>query len=66
MKSKPDWSEAPSWATWLAEDQDGEWTWYEHKPVLDREKGIWTSAGGRFETAEVPHRVWYRTAEARP
>jgi len=30
--SKPDWKLAPSWAMWLAQDDDGNWCWYENKP----------------------------------
>ncbi|AVQ10308.1 hypothetical protein [Myoviridae environmental samples] len=26
--SKPDWSEAPEWAQWLAQDMSGVWVWY--------------------------------------
>lgn len=29
---KPSWSEAPSWANWLAMDKNGIWAWYEAKP----------------------------------
>lgn len=32
--NKPDWKDAPEWAQWLAQDSDGEWYWFEVKPVL--------------------------------
>ncbi len=29
---KPDWKDAPSWANYLAQDEDGDWYWYEKEP----------------------------------
>jgi hypothetical protein len=29
---KPDWSTAPEWANYLAQDKFGDWYWYENKP----------------------------------
>lgn len=29
----PNWDNAPKWATWLAQDSDGQWLWYQDKPV---------------------------------
>jgi hypothetical protein len=34
---KPDWSEAPEWAKWLAQDKDGDWYWWQDEPVVLRE-----------------------------
>jgi hypothetical protein len=31
-RGKPSWSDAPEWAQWLAQDEDGGWCWYEGKP----------------------------------
>lgn len=31
---KPDWSEAPSFAKWLAQDKNGDWFFYIQKPIL--------------------------------
>lgn len=31
--NKPDWSDAPEWAEWLAQDGDGRWEWHEDMPV---------------------------------
>ena len=33
--NKPDWSKAPSWAKYLAMDQNGTWFWYAGKPRSD-------------------------------
>lgn len=32
-----DWSKAPEWANWLAQDECGEWFWFENKPELQSE-----------------------------
>ena len=29
---QPDWSQAPEWAKWLAQDKDGVWSWFSTKP----------------------------------
>lgn len=34
----PPWSEAPDWAMWRAQDEDGEWWWYERKPHPSEDK----------------------------
>lgn len=31
---KPDWSDAPEWANYLAMDNNGDWYWYEEKPEI--------------------------------
>lgn len=31
---KPDWKDAPDWAMWLAQDDDGEWGWFANEPIL--------------------------------
>lgn len=31
---KPDWSTAPDWANYLAKDSNGQWYWFEKKPLL--------------------------------
>jgi len=36
---KPSWDDAPEWANWLAQDEDGSWWWYEDKPKLNLD--IW-------------------------
>ena len=34
---KPDWSDAPNWAAWLAMDANGQWNWWEEKPEITSE-----------------------------
>lgn len=49
------WDDAPAWAQWLAQDEDGSWWWYEQRPELAR--GFWNPPGaGKHEYiwAEMP------------
>lgn len=32
---KPDWKDAPEWATWLAMDCIGSWWWWVKEPSFD-------------------------------
>ena len=66
--NKPDWSDAPEWAQWLAQDGGGSWWWYAIKPS--------ESAGGWMENDHacakhwpgfyIPNPTWYDTLEQRP
>lgn len=59
---KPDWKDAPEWANYLAMDDDGEWCWYEERPVP--RINFWVS-DGRYCLAGYGQR-WDRTLEDRP
>lgn len=37
LNGKPDWAAAPEWAEYLAQDHDGDWYWWDSKPVNDEE-----------------------------
>lgn len=39
----PDWTKAPDWAKYLAQNIDGIWKWHNKKPVLDANDGKWYS-----------------------
>lgn len=41
--TKPSWDDAPKWANWLAQDESGQWWWYEYEP--DCVDGVWCAAG---------------------
>jgi hypothetical protein len=60
--NKPDWKNAPSWAKYLAMDEDKSWWWYEEAPY--EEYGRWCSIG-RSECASNETR-WYSSLEERP
>ena len=74
-KIKPSWENAPEWAQWLAQDQDGEWCWFKHKPLKDSETMIWNnnihlSVKGEIQWqragAESPNENWRKTLEEKP
>jgi hypothetical protein len=31
---RPSWNDAPEWANYLTCDNDGQWYWYEEKPIF--------------------------------
>ena len=43
--SKPDWKDAPDWAVWLAQNEDGLWWWHEQKPWPGYWRNFWASLG---------------------
>lgn len=43
---KPGWGDAPAWAKYLAQDQDGGWYWYESRPTISTSNPVWMRAGG--------------------
>ena len=34
LQNKPSWDDAPEWANWLAQDEDGEWWFFSAKPKV--------------------------------
>lgn len=72
--SKPEWNEdTPKWANWLAQDEDGEWWWYEMKPKLRFGFKAWveTSRNGKLDPASGrmtsgKNEYWENTLEPRP
>lgn len=62
---KPLWSDAPSWANYLAMDEDGTWFWYENKPTVHFED-YYAWNGGQVEKAKPIKRSWDKTLEVRP
>lgn len=64
----PHWNDAPEWAQWLAQNEDGSWFWYESEPG-QVPFGFWLDSGlGKEEWArKTPcYRNWTQTLEARP
>jgi len=63
---KPDWKDAPEWAQFVAQDEDGGWWWYECEP--DQSSGVWSHnrTGGRVQGAVIRVSGWKETLEARP
>lgn len=68
---KPSWDEAPSWAQWLAMDNDGYWLWYENKPCWKHSLGEWErrNYAGHHAIAQRPPEPRFEgeeTLEKRP
>ena len=61
MNMKPSWDDAPEWAQWLAMDKNGQWFWYEFKPVCKREYWL----GGEMEAALPNTSLWDKSLEQR-
>lgn len=64
MKQKPDWKDAPEWANYLAQDADGDWFWYEHKPECSY--SMWGTHTGRCQISTTTNAAWKSTLEERP
>ena len=62
--NKPEWSEAPEWAQYLAQDADGEWYWFELQP--SKESEYWFLASCVGQSQRVFAEPWTRTLEPRP
>lgn len=62
--SRPSWEDAPDWARWLAQDEDGSWWWYGDEPHLALSIGEWRSAALSSTASHVPN--WRETLEERP
>ena len=59
---KPNWSDAPSWANYLARDASGQWTWFEDEPLL--ECRCWMPRGlMKYASNDID---WRDTLEERP
>lgn len=62
---KPDWSTAPEWANYAAQELSGSFYWYSHKPKYSEICCEWQSPGQR----QIIPRVEFRpqtTLEERP
>lgn len=66
MSDKPKWSEAPEWAQWLAQDESGDWYWYEKKPQANSLINEFRLETGRSAHAGNPVKEWRKTLEKRP
>lgn len=62
---KPDWSEAPEWARYVAQDKSGEWYWFEHEPKKES-GGYWYLDRRAGQTEQAHKEEWTLTLESRP
>ena len=64
---KPNWEDAPSWANYLAMNEDGNWFWWEFQPEKDWHGPMFGWCDGiRSEHAGYPNINWYESLEKRP
>ena len=67
---KPDWRFAPSWANWLAMDDDGAWGWHSEKPWWGKDEEWYSEGRYKFdsydENADSAHADGYSSLEHRP
>jgi hypothetical protein len=65
----PPWSEAPPWANYRAQDEDGTWGWFEEEPVYQASDFFgyeWCSNGRMLiSRKDKPNPNWRDTFEKR-
>lgn len=61
--AKPSWDDAPEWANYLARDKNGQWFWYENKPIALT--GYWNNQTGKTMAINEVN-DWKETLEKRP
>jgi hypothetical protein len=68
LQNKPSWANAPEWAEWLCQNNDGEWSFHSQKPVEQNGFPSFRSVGSealRVSFGEVLS-DWRDTLERRP
>lgn len=49
--NKPDWKDAPKWAEYLVCDNNGQWWWFEHRPIWNGTNWVKGKFIGKYEPA---------------
>lgn len=62
--SKPNWEDAPFWAEYLSQDENGAWYWFENEPLRNR-SGEWVCMEGDCMPA-ASGTEWAETLEKTP
>jgi len=68
----PNWNSAPVWATYIAQDLDSEWNWYEVKPFSVIKDDNWLYVPNTMHTQAEPPIVdmkilnWHEMIFSRP
>ena len=68
LQNKPSWNDAPEWANWLAQDEDGEWWFFSAKPKVQSVSFDEQCSGIRADYAKKGETIgdWRDTLENRP
>ena len=64
LQNKPSWKDAPEWAEWLAQDEDGEWKWLAGLP--GKYVDGWTAVKIKGCCKGIALGDWRDTLERRP
>ncbi len=64
MSTKPNWHDAPEWASYLAKDKNGSWSWFENKPW--RDEGYWDARGMESNAGYFIEHDWRESLEEKP
>ena len=64
LQNKPSWADAPEWAEWLAQDEDGEWNWLAGLPR--KYVNGWTAVKIKGCCKGITLGDWRDTLEKRP
>ena len=64
LQNKPSWEDAPEWAEWLAQDEDGEWKWLAGLP--GKYVDGWTAVKIKGHCKGLALGDWRDTLEKRP
>lgn len=63
-ENKPNWNDAPKWASWLAQNDCGRWFWFEEKPI--KLNSVWHSENKNKMYAKAKIEGWQQTLQQRP
>jgi hypothetical protein len=63
---KPDWKDAPEWASWLGHDEQGKWWWFENCPEWKGTTGTSGHAFFEHRGRSQPASFWAGYYEAKP
>jgi hypothetical protein len=64
LDGKPDWKDAPNWANYLAQDEDGSWWFFLNEPK--QLQTSWNNDGLYSLMSNVKNHNWRKTLESRP
>ena len=69
----PPWSEAPPWAMYRAQDEDGYWCFYKDEPCISEGTGMWSNREILFDDSDFFMSIrgkanpnWKTTLQKRP